>query len=259
MAFRATDNALQELFAEAGTVVSASITTRGRRALGYGFVDMSTQEEAEAAVEKLNGREFCDRTLKVELAKDPSERPPKAKKTKKAAVKKTEATSDSSSDATESEVEGKTSEKKGSRSRQNKKKGAPRAPREKKAPRPKVESETTVFVANLPFSIDDEGLLALFKEAGAQKAHVVRTRNNRSRGYGFVEFADKDAQTAGIEKMNGFEVEGESGTRSINCSISTSTAPDDTDADADVVDADVVDVTATADVDVDAVVEKADE
>lgn len=229
MAFRATDNALQELFAEAGSVVSASITTRGRRALGYGFVDMASHDEAQAAVDKLNGREFYDRTLKVELAKDPSERTAKPKRTKKKAAAPA---ADSATEESSSSAEGKSGEKKGSRSRQGRKKNGDRPRGEKKAPRPKVESETTVFVANLPFSVDDDALLAMFKGVGALKAHVVRTRNNRSRGYGFVEFADKTAQLAGIEEMNGFEVKVESGSRNINCSVSTSSPEDAAPSDA---------------------------
>jgi RNA recognition motif-containing protein len=47
-------------------------------------------------------------------------------------------------------------------------------------------------VANLPFSLDDEGLTKLFQEHKVSKAHVVKNRNGRSKGFGFVEF-DKEA------------------------------------------------------------------
>eukprot|EP01128_Nolandella_sp_AFSM9_P007057 TRINITY_DN376_c1_g1_i1.p1 TRINITY_DN376_c1_g1~~TRINITY_DN376_c1_g1_i1.p1 ORF type:complete len:265 (+),score=90.58 TRINITY_DN376_c1_g1_i1:65-796(+) len=208
LAFRATDNSLQELFSEAGTVVNASIITRGRRALGYGFVDMSSPEEAVKAVELLHGRELHERVIKVEVAKDPATNVKKTRKPK------------------ESGEEGETEEgENGGQGRRGNKRRRARQPREKKEQRPKVDSETTVFVANLPFSVDDESLLAIFADVGAVSAHVVLTRNNRSRGYGFVEFADKDAQTAGIEAKNGFEVESETGARAITVSVSTSTAP----------------------------------
>jgi RNA recognition motif-containing protein len=54
-----------------------------------------------------------------------------------------------------------------------------------------------VFVANLPFTVKDEDLKAYFKESNPQSAHVVVTRNGRSRGYGFVDFiGEKDQQNA---------------------------------------------------------------
>jgi len=60
-----------------------------------------------------------------------------------------------------------------------------------------------LFVANLPFSVDDAGLLDIFKEFNASKAHVVRKRNNRSKGFGFVEFtnaADQEKALAATDK-----------------------------------------------------------
>jgi len=67
----------------------------------------------------------------------------------------------------------------------------------------RVLSSTAVFVANLPFSVDDEGLKAFFKEHNPTAAHVVVTRNGRSRGYGFVEFVNDKDQQASITTKNG--------------------------------------------------------
>jgi len=57
---------------------------------------------------------------------------------------------------------------------------------------------TTLFVANLPFSTDDNGLLELFKANNPTKAHVVLNRNGRSKGFGFVEFANEQDQQAAV-------------------------------------------------------------
>ena len=59
------------IFAQAGSVESAAVvmdrdTGRSR---GFGFVEMATADEADAAVKKFNGQELDGRTLKVELAK----------------------------------------------------------------------------------------------------------------------------------------------------------------------------------------------
>jgi len=59
-------------------------------------------------------------------------------------------------------------------------------------------------VANLPFALDDEGLHTLFKDLKVTKAHVVKNRNQRSKGFGFVEFdneADQKAALTAAEKM----------------------------------------------------------
>jgi len=71
LAFQTTSQQLQELFAQAGTVESASVvedrdTGRSR---GFAFVEMSTSEEATSAIEQFNGKEVGGRALKVNEAK----------------------------------------------------------------------------------------------------------------------------------------------------------------------------------------------
>src|SRR5436189_2418526 len=71
LAFQTTSQELQELFAQAGTVESASVvedrdTGRSR---GFAFVEMSTAEEATAAIDQFNGKEVGGRALKVNEAK----------------------------------------------------------------------------------------------------------------------------------------------------------------------------------------------
>lgn len=50
------------------------IITRGRRSLGYGFIDFQKPEDAVKSVETMNKKDFGGRPLKVELAKDDFER-----------------------------------------------------------------------------------------------------------------------------------------------------------------------------------------
>ena len=71
LAFQTTSQELQEMFATAGTVESASVvedrdTGRSR---GFGFVEMSTKEEASSAIDQFNGKELGGRALKVNEAK----------------------------------------------------------------------------------------------------------------------------------------------------------------------------------------------
>jgi len=71
LAFQTTSQELQQLFAGAGTVASASVVEDRMtgRSRGFAFVEMSTNEEAAAAIEQLNGKELGGRALKINEAK----------------------------------------------------------------------------------------------------------------------------------------------------------------------------------------------
>lgn len=66
-----------------------------------------------------------------------------------------------------------------------------------------------IYVGNLPWSIDDDGLKDLFAEHGdVISAKVIRDREtNRSRGFGFVEMEDASSDNA-ISALDGHEVDG---------------------------------------------------
>ena len=71
LAYQTTSNDLQQLFAQAGTVESAQlIEDRDTgRSKGFAFVEMSTEDEAAAAIEQFNGKEVAGRALKVNEAR----------------------------------------------------------------------------------------------------------------------------------------------------------------------------------------------
>ena len=74
--YATTEEDLEDLFAEHGTVESARVITDRMtgRSKGFGFVEMGSQEEAEAAAEKLNDSELGGRTLVVNEAKPREDR-----------------------------------------------------------------------------------------------------------------------------------------------------------------------------------------
>jgi RNA recognition motif-containing protein len=77
LSFNMTENDLQDAFAEYGTVVEANLMmdrTTGRPR-GFGFVTMSTPEEAQKAIEALNGKSIDGRALTVNIARPREERP----------------------------------------------------------------------------------------------------------------------------------------------------------------------------------------
>ncbi len=71
LSFDTTEQALTEAFAQAGTVVSAKIIIdrMTNRSKGFGFVEMSTPEEAQKAIDMWNGKVLGGRTLMVNEAR----------------------------------------------------------------------------------------------------------------------------------------------------------------------------------------------
>jgi RNA recognition motif-containing protein len=69
--FSATDNSLSDAFGACGTVTSSKIITDRDtgRSKGFGFVEMSTEAEAQAAIGKLNGADWDGRPMTVNEAK----------------------------------------------------------------------------------------------------------------------------------------------------------------------------------------------
>jgi len=75
--FETSNEELEKVFSEVGKVESANIITDKMtgRSRGFGFVEMSTDEEATKAIEKLNGSKLGERELAVAEAKPREERP----------------------------------------------------------------------------------------------------------------------------------------------------------------------------------------
>ncbi|KAL5488158.1 hypothetical protein ACEPAI_6266 [Sanghuangporus weigelae] len=112
-------------------------------------------------------------------------------------------------------------------------------PKPKRTPRPRrpageeptgEQSKTTLFVANLPFAIDDDSLAEVFKKAEftVTTARVVRWRYGhprKSKGYGFVSFADEAEQQKALEAMQDAEIpDGKEGVRKITLKIAIDAA-----------------------------------
>lgn len=69
--YSVTNNQLEELFGNYGQVTRVNII-EGK---GFGFVEMSSNEEAEKAKEALNGQDFDGRTLRVDEARPRENKP----------------------------------------------------------------------------------------------------------------------------------------------------------------------------------------
>ena len=76
LSFQTSSEDLQELFGQAGTVESASVVEDREtgRSRGFGFVEMATNEEGQAAIAQFNGKEVNGRALTVNEARPREDR-----------------------------------------------------------------------------------------------------------------------------------------------------------------------------------------
>jgi len=244
LSFKTREAELAQEFAAAGKVLTANIITRGPRSLGYGFVELESEEEANKAVELLNKKEIDGRAINVEVARPRVERPEgeveegapprrssrgsgrrgrgrggqprepnteggqpaepaparQPRRRRGGAAAAAAAPADQPTEGGEQPAEGR---RRGGRARRGGRTGGTRddGPRE--------ESDTTLFVANLPFSLTDEQLKTEFSSGGTVKAaHVVVRVTGRSKGYGFVEYETKEEQARALVAFEKKEIDG---------------------------------------------------
>jgi len=71
LSYNMTEGSLRELFEQYGEVVSVKIIQdrMSGRSKGFGFVEMAKKEEAETAIQRINGTEVDGRNIKVNFAK----------------------------------------------------------------------------------------------------------------------------------------------------------------------------------------------
>jgi len=77
LSYGVNDEALKEMFSQAGTVSSATIITdrMSGRSKGFGFVEMGSDSEAQVAIDMFNGKEVEGRALTVNEARPKEDRP----------------------------------------------------------------------------------------------------------------------------------------------------------------------------------------
>jgi len=238
LSFKTGEKDLVKEFEAAGKVASANVISRGSRSLGYGFVEMESEEEANKAVELLHKKLIDNREINVEVArpreenpngnnnKDPNAAPKRAPRKffrrkpnegnngQQGQVAQGGAAPNNNNAGPSNGQQGQApqgAQQGGARGgrpprRQNQPR-QPRAPRPERPERvPKTAPPNSVFVANLPFSVDDAGLAEIFTKLGlkdpVKSSHVVKERQRYSKGFGFVEFASADDQQKALTANN---------------------------------------------------------
>ncbi|MGE5237066.1 MAG: RNA recognition motif domain-containing protein [Acidobacteriota bacterium] len=76
LSYSTTSEGLRQHFSQCGTVTSAEVVTErdSSQSRGFGFVEMSTEAEAQQAISQLNDQSLDGRSLRVNLAKARTER-----------------------------------------------------------------------------------------------------------------------------------------------------------------------------------------
>lgn len=77
LSFNTTDESLKTLFSTYGNVISAVVATDrdSNRSKGFGFVEMENEDDAKKAIAELDGKEFEDRIIIVNVARPKEDRP----------------------------------------------------------------------------------------------------------------------------------------------------------------------------------------
>jgi len=66
-----------------------------------------------------------------------------------------------------------------------------------------------LYVGNLPWSIDEEGLKKLFESYATEEVTLIKDKySGRSKGFGFVTISDDEVANKALSEMNGKEIEG---------------------------------------------------
>ncbi|KAI7869301.1 hypothetical protein BDF14DRAFT_346745 [Spinellus fusiger] len=235
MSFKTTEESLTEFFKTCGTVLDATIITRGTRSLGYGFVTYASQAEVDKASKELNKKELEGREINVETAHpktvrvgEPRPRRHRKRNSKKKvhALSRRRTTAEESEDEAQVEVaqkpvpsstlsdteagedEGEEATPRKSRAGRRTRKNKTREGRKPKPRAPVEDSKTRLFVANLPFATTDEELMALFKGYNIKSAAVARIKSGRSKGYGFVETESEEEQQKTLAKFQEITLDG---------------------------------------------------
>ena len=236
LSFKTREDELANEFKASGKVVGANIITRGPRSLGYGFVEMESEQDAESAVKLMNKKEIDGRPINVEVAKPREEgeikpgddaRPRRGRGgfrggRGRGGFRGARGGRGGFRGRGRGGFRGGRGGRGGGRggnvaatnvnttATPGGKKPFYKSEAQQQQNVARTESKTTLFVANLPFGLNDEGFGKVFSEGGLKfkQAHVVVKRNGRSKGFGFVEFDTEVDQQKALAAINKKTVDG---------------------------------------------------
>lgn len=218
--FKTTGDQIKELFSDY-TVVSVSVpkarktSAKGKtflRKLGFAFVELSTPEEAQSAVEKLNDTTLDDRQLAIKMATG-TPRKSRSKAAKAAAGASSEGEDSSGTSGKENAEPSEESGDKSKEKNKPKKKKQVKKPKRTVSTKDLPDSTDTVFVTGLPKNIKKPELQEFFKDIEISEIKIATSPPRRVRTpegvtklppktFAFLKVADQSVQSKAIELYN---------------------------------------------------------
>jgi RNA recognition motif-containing protein len=235
LSFKTKESELADEFGAFGKVATANIITRGNRSLGYGFVEFENDQEAQSALQALNKKSINGREINVELATPRQEGAPRSPQQRRGGFRggfrggrggrgggspqvrgDASPTQENNQELRDGDYSqsprggfrgGRGGRGRGGRGgrggvrrpyNSNNNNNAPRSPNPNR-----IESPNSLFVANLPYSYSDDELKSLLPKA--TRATVAKNYQGKSKGFGFIEFANDEDRQAAFSLANGLK------------------------------------------------------
>jgi len=207
LAWTVTNEELQKMFSEFNPKVATVATRRNGKSKGFGFVEFNNKEDREKAL-SLDNKNFNERPITVK----PS----------------TGYRGENSGDSNQSRRRDRPRRRTGSRTRSRRRSRTPtkrlpsgnnsnnRDNNRNDRRNDRRNENFTLYIKNLPFELDETDLKDVFSEFHAKSANIPR-QNNRSKGFGFVEFSNSKDQNEALRALDQSEING----RVVSISISS--------------------------------------
>jgi RNA recognition motif-containing protein len=177
LSFEVTEENIHEYFGEFG-VVSVRIMKADNKSKGFGYIEFGDQQGLQNALLE-NGQMFFGRMLKMDVAKQPKERSERPERSDRYDNNWSRGgrsyQSNRNSYTAPSNVSNQNYENYNSPTEQG------------QTPLPDAPP-FTAFIGNLSFEVSEDNLLEYFGELGVVSVRILKGDNNRSKGYGYIEF-----------------------------------------------------------------------
>lgn len=243
LAYATTEGELKDFFKGFNVEsVSIPVNPRTNRPVGYAFVDLATEQEAQAAIAALTGKDILERRVSVQIARKP-EPAAEGKEGAEGTQRKRGAGRgrgrgrgrggrigrggrEGAEDGSEAPLGDVTNTADTAEGSKDDKEGAAKPqsrPRKQRGPpEDGIPSKTKVMVANLPYDLDEQKLKELFNAYEPTSAKIAlrpiprfmvkklqaRGEPRKGRGFGFVTLGSEDLQKKAVEEMHGKEIAG---------------------------------------------------
>jgi RNA recognition motif-containing protein len=200
-----TNEDLKNHFAKFNPKSATVAFRKNGKSKGFGFVELSSKEDQQNAL-KLDQSEFKARNITVRPStnfRDNRNEGTQRRNTRQSSSRRRD-----HSGSRRNERRPRNYNNNNNNNNNNERRRSPRERRER--------SEYTLFVTNLPFELDDNDLLQVFNEFHVKKSHIA-SRNGKSKGFGFVEFANQKDRDDAMKALDQSEIN----ERTVSIKVST--------------------------------------